>query len=146
MNGNDTDTSHSERNKHEKGKPYYYMTANKMTYELLKEHARHNRSHPTQVESIMWELLKGKRLGASFRRQHIIGEYIADFTCLENKLVIEIDGKYHEDRQQKEDDKLRTQQLNAYGFKVMRFTNEQVISDTETVIKMIKEQINTETL
>ena len=126
----------------EKDRPFSYQTANPMVYELLKENAKHNRAHPTQAEAIMWQLLKGKQLGISFRRQHIIGEYIVDFICLECKLVVEIDGGYHATLQQQENDMLRTQWLNNYGFNVIRFTNEEVINATETVIKRIKENIN----
>ena len=121
---------------------FSYQTANPMVYELLKENAKYNRAHPTQAEAIMWQLLKGKQLGISFRRQHIIGEYIVDFVCLECKLVVEIDGGYHATLQQQENDMLRTQWLNNYGFNVIRFTNEEVINATETVIKRIKENIN----
>ena len=126
----------------EKDRPFSYQTANPMVYELLKENAKYNRAHPTQAEAIMWQLLKGKQLGISFRRQQIIGEYIVDFVCLECKLVVEIDGGYHATLQQQENDMLRTQWLNNYGFNVIRFTNEEVINATETVIKRIKENIN----
>ena len=126
----------------EKDRPFSYQTANPMVYELLKENAKHNRAHPTQAEAIMWQLLKGKQLGISFRRQHIIGEYIADFACLECKLVIEIDGGYHTSQQQQEADMLRTRWLNDYGFKIVRFTNEEVINTTENVMKRIKEYLN----
>ena len=128
--------------KTEKDRLFSYQTANPMVYELLKENAKHNRAHPTQAEAIMWQLLKGKQLGISFRRQHIIGEYIVDFVCLGCKLVVEIDGGYHATLQQQENDMLRTQWLNNYGFNVIRFTNEEVINATETVIKRIKENIN----
>ena len=128
--------------KTEKDRLFSYQTANPMVYELLKENAKHNRAYPTQAEAIMWQLLKGKQFGVSFRRQHIIGEYIADLACLECKLVIEIDGGYHTSQQQQEADVLRTQWLNGYGFKVVRFTNEEVINTTETVIKRIKEYLN----
>ena len=129
----------------ETDKWYSYQTASPVTYDLLKANAKHNRAHPTQAEAVMWEWLKGKQLGVSFRRQHVIGEYIADFVCIECKLVIEIDGGYHTSRQQQEADKLRTQWLSGYGFKVIRFTNEEVINTTETVIKRIKEHLNDRT-
>lgn len=131
--------------KHETDKWYSYQTASPVTYDLLKANAKHNRAHPTQAEAVMWEWLKGKQLGVSFRRQHVIGEYIADFVCIECKLVIEIDGGYHTSRQQQEADKLRTQWLSGYGFKVIRFINEEVINTTETVIKRIKEHLNNRT-
>ncbi|MBQ5511136.1 MAG: DUF559 domain-containing protein, partial [Prevotella sp.] len=81
-----------------------YETANVMTYGKLKDFANENRKNPTQAESILWDYLKGKQLGVSFRRQHVIGEYIADFICLSHHLIIEIDGNYHQLPEQQSSD------------------------------------------
>lgn len=91
----------------------------------------------------MWDELKGKRLGVRFRRQHVIGEYIADFVCLDYRLVVEVDGKYHDAAQQQENDQIRTQWLNANGFTVIRFVNEEVIGATEAVVKKIRDELTT---
>ena len=107
----------------------------------MKDFAEENRKHPTQAESILWEYLRGKQLGCAFRRQHIIGQYIADFICLEKNLIIEVDGGYHQLPEQQTSDEERTNWLNSQGLKVLRFTNEEIISNTEQVLNKIKEII-----
>src|SRR5690606_24961823 len=67
--------------------------------------------------------------------------FIVDFVCLEKNLIIEVDGGYHNTIQQKEADDLRTQILNEIGFKVIRFTNEQVIGDIDNVLLYIEKQL-----
>lgn len=119
-----------------------YETADCSNYELLKAHAYYNRNHPTEAESLMWEILSGKGLGVRFRRQHIIDEYIVDFVCLKKKLVVEIDGGYHFTEEQAHLDEIRTEKLISLGFKVIRFTNEEVIAETENVLKIINEIVN----
>ncbi|MBR3513140.1 MAG: (E)-4-hydroxy-3-methylbut-2-enyl-diphosphate synthase [Bacteroidaceae bacterium] len=118
-----------------------YKNADTMNYPLLKEFARENRYHPTEAESILWNYLKGSSLGHPFRRQYIIGNYIADFVCLQKKLVIELDGGYHQLPGQQVSDEERTRWLEEQGFKVIRFTNEEVIGDIEAVITQIKEHL-----
>ncbi|MCR8668167.1 DUF559 domain-containing protein [Aestuariibaculum sp. M13] len=118
-----------------------YMTARPSTYKLLKELQAENKKSSRQAEQILWESLRNKNLNHKFRRQHIIDEFIVDFLCLEKKLVIEVDGGYHNTKEQKEADNLRTQILNEIGFKVIRFTNEQVIVDTENVLKYIEQTL-----
>lgn len=119
-----------------------YETADCANYKLLKEFANENRAHPTPAESLLWSLLSGKTLGVRFRQQHIIGDYIADFVCLQKKLIIELDGGYHSTEEQILEDGNRTQYLNALGFDVVRFSNEEVIGDTEIVIETIRKKIN----
>ncbi|MBC5833606.1 DUF559 domain-containing protein [Flavobacterium sp. F372] len=114
-----------------------YETARPSTYKLLKELKNQNKQNSTQAEGILWEYLRNKNLKYEFRRQHIIDIFIADFVCLEKKLIIEVDGGYHNTLEQKEADELRTQILNEIGFKVIRFTNEQVIGDIDNVINRI---------
>jgi len=114
-----------------------YQTARPSTYALLKELKNQNKKKSTQAEAILWECLRNKNLNYKFRRQHIIDMFIADFICLEKKLIIEVDGGYHNSPEQKEADELRTQILNEIGFKVIRFTNEEVIGNIENVIKKI---------
>ncbi len=120
---------------------YPYRTADGSVYGKLKELARENRSKPTQTESIIWHLVKGGRLGHIFKRQHIIGNFIADFVCLDSKLVVEIDGGYHHTEDQPKSDEERTKKLNSMGFKVIRFSNEEVIGCTDSVLKTIKENL-----
>ena len=118
-----------------------YMTARPSTYKLLKELQAENKKHSTQAESILWECLRNKKLDHKFRRQHIIDEFIVDFVSLEKNLVIEVDGGYHNTIEQKEADDLRTQILNEIGFKVIRFTNEQVLGDIDNVLRYIAKSL-----
>ena len=120
---------------------YSYETADPILYKLLKDFAKRQRQNPTDAEKVLWEYLKGAQLGQPFRKQHIIGEFIADFICLPANLIIEVDGGYHQLPDQQIDDETRTQWLNKQGFKVIRFTNEQVVFDTENVVKEIKKNI-----
>ena len=107
-------------------------------YNLLKDFAKENRKNATLAEDIMWENIRNKTLGVEFRRQHIIADFIADFVCLDKMLIIEIDGGYHSERKQKEDDELRTERLNELGFRVIRFSNEEVQFNIEEVLKKIQ--------
>src|SRR5690606_22303560 len=118
-----------------------YMTARPSTYKLLKELQSETKKNSTQAESILWECLRNKKLDHKFKRQHIIDEFIVDFICLEKNLIIEVDRGYHHTIEQKEADALRTQILNEIGFKVIRFTNEQIIGDTDNVIIYIDKQL-----
>lgn len=117
---------------------YEWMKADSGVYGLLEEFVKQNRANPTTAEEKMWELLRDRRLeNYKFRRQHIIGKYIADFVCIEQKLIIEIDGLIHQLPDNKESDEIRTRWLNENGFRVIRFTNEQVLFDIENVRKEI---------
>ena len=120
---------------------YNYETADPILYKLLKDYAKRQRQNPTIAERVLWEYLKRGQLGQPFRKQHIIGEFIADFICLPVRLIIEVDGGYHQLPEQQVDDETRTQWLNKQGFRVIRFTNEQVLFDTDNVIQEIKKNI-----
>ncbi len=121
---------------------YNYQTADPIVYGLLKEFAAEHKNNPTEAEKIMWELVRGKKLdGYKFRRQHIIGTFIADFVCISQKLIIEIDGLIHQVAENKINDEERTVELNKLGFEVIRFTNNQVINEPEYILKSILEKI-----
>ena len=122
----------------ESGDRHPYQTANPLTYSLLKSYQSQMKKESTEAERIMWQILRGKQLGDKFRRQHIIGNNIADFVCLEKKLVIEIDGGYHSTLEQQAYDEERTRYLQTQGYKVLRFTNEAVVATPETVLNQIK--------
>ena len=111
-------------------------------YRLLKAYAAENRNNPTEAESMMWYVLKNSNLGVRFRRQYIIGEFIADFACIEKGIVIEIDGGYHQLPEQQISDEQRTQWLQSHGFNVLRFTNEDIIGDIDYVIEQIENYID----
>ena len=115
-----------------------WMTANPMDYELLKEYARKNRNNMTEAESAFWQVVKGGALGEKCLRQHIIGDYIVDFLFRRSKLVVEIDGGYHGTEEQQKADATRTDWLEHMGFRVIRFTNEEVLFDIDKVIEKVK--------
>lgn len=87
-----------------------YCYADPALNPVLKEHALRMRNNPTEAEERMWQHLKGSQLGKPFRRQHIIADNIVDFVCLPCKLIIEIDGGYHNDIRQQYHDNLRTEE------------------------------------
>ena len=118
----------------------YFMTGGNNAYRLIEE-AKRMRKEPTEAEAALWELLRDKKLGDKFRRQHLIDDFIVDFVCLSKNLVIEVDGGYHNDLTQKEYDEQRTLFLNEKGFRVIRFTNEEVLGNTEAVLKEIKKEL-----
>ena len=116
----------------------FFMTGGNNAYRLIEE-AKRMRKEPTDAEAALWELLRDKKLGDKFRRQHLIDDFIVDFVCLSKNLVIEVDGGYHNDPTQKEYDQQRTLYLNEKGFKVIRFSNEEVLGNTEAVLTKIKD-------
>ena len=118
-----------------------FQTASPDRYELLKAFARENRNNQTDAEKCLWQQLRNGELGVKFKRQHIIYDFIADFVCLEKMLIIEVDGAYHLTDSQTEYDIYRTEELERFGFRVLRFTNEEVIYKTQEVIRKIKESI-----
>lgn len=111
-----------------------FMTADAWYYGLLKCYANENRNHQTDAENLLWQYLSNNPWGVHFRRQHIIGCYIADFICIKNKLIVEIDGGYHAQEEQKLKDYLRTQDLEKMGYTVIRFTNNQLYSNMSNVL------------
>ncbi len=126
---------------------FKYNLADPMIYSLLKKFVAEQRSNPTKAEMFMWEILRGKKLGGfKFRRQHIIGSYIADFVCLPQQIIIEIDGLIHQVPDNVLSDEVRTSELNKLGFDVIRFTNDEVFDDTENVIKKIIHELTKKSL
>ena len=119
-----------------------YQTADPLVYKLLKEFVAEQRSNPTQTEKALWEMLRDKKLGYKFRRQHIIGNFIADFVCLRQKLIVEVDGAIHQLPDNKISDQKRTDELNKLGFEVIRFSNNEVLFETEKVLASISKKLN----
>ncbi|MBO5642169.1 MAG: endonuclease domain-containing protein [Prevotella sp.] len=118
-----------------------YNTASPDRYMLLKEFAKKNKQHPTEAEKMLWEYLRGRKLWFKFNRQHIVGDYIVDFICIEKSLVVEIDGGYHSEYEQIQKDEMRTDSLRRMGFRVIRFANEDVYGRIQDVIDKIKEEL-----
>lgn len=121
---------------------YSYENADSFYYGLLKEFAKKNRRYQTDAEQLLWHHLSTNKLGLHFRRQHIIGCYIADFVCLKAKLIVEIDGGYHSQFEQIIKDYYRTEDLNKLGFKVIRFTNEMLFTDLSAVLDKIFDNLS----
>ena len=120
---------------------HHWNTANPLYYDLLKRYAYKNRYNQTEAEQNLWYHLSGNHLGLHFRRQHIIGCYIADFICVKRNLIIEIDGGYHSQEEQKIKDYLRTEDLEKMGFEVMRFSNDEIFRNLPEVLDKIFNKI-----
>ena len=110
-------------------------------YGLLKDYARENRKKATLAENMLWENIRNKSLGVDFRRQHIIADYIVDFVCLDKMLIIEVDGGYHSVAAQREEDESRTERMTRLGFRIIRFTNEEVQNEMGNVLQKIRTYI-----
>lgn len=115
-----------------------FHTANILAYPLLKQYAAYNRAHPTEAEIVLWQQIRGKQCGCKFLRQYIIGDYIVDFVCLSKQLVIELDGAYHYQGIQPALDAQRQAVLEQMGFRVIRFTNNEILCQTDQIIAQIK--------
>jgi len=107
----------------------------------MRERARDLRRNMTDAENRMWYYLRNRRLGGyKFVREHIIGHYIADFVCREKKLVIEVDGGQHMDAV--EYDRLRTNDLEDCGYRVLRVWNDEVFKNIHGVMDSILNLLN----
>lgn len=96
------------------------------------------RNNETKAEKILWEKLRSNQLkGHKFRRQHPISLFIADFYCHQLKLIIEVDGQYHNAPEQIKKDDERTQSLQDNGMKIIRFTNCEIENNIGKVITQI---------
>jgi very-short-patch-repair endonuclease len=114
---------------------YYYNASRE-----IMDTAKRLRKNMTPAEKLLWQELKGNKInGRHFRRQHPIYRYIADFYCHKEKLVIEVDGSYHNNPEQRDYDKNRDATMNEYDIKVLRFTNEEILTRLDNVLERIKE-------
>ena len=106
----------------------------------LKTKSRELRSNSTDAERLLWLQLRRRQLaGFRFRRQHPIGDFIADFVCLERRLVVEVDGGQHQTNEAY--DTRRSEQMGKSGFKVVRFWNNQVFQELEAVKETILKEL-----
>lgn len=104
----------------------------------LVERARQLRKNQTPAEEVLWEILRNRQFhDLKFRRQHQIGEYIVDLYCHEHNLVIEADGDVHDADHQKKHDKKRDAYLSSIGMTVLRFRNEDILNNTDSVLRGI---------
>jgi very-short-patch-repair endonuclease len=103
-----------------------------------RETAKRLRANTTNAEAILWRHLRQlETRGTHFRRQVPIGPYVADFACLAARLIIEIDGSHHGEDDTKKRDEKRSQWLEAEGYRVIRFWNNDVTQHTEGVLDVI---------
>lgn len=120
-----------------------YFTASESEWKFLIDFAKQHRRDPTKAEAILWQELRNRKIdGYKFRRQHPVQQFIPDFVCIEAKLIIEVDGGYHNTAEQKRFDELRTEWISANGgFSFLRFTNEQVENDLSSVLDEIRKYL-----
>jgi len=103
------------------------------------ERARKLRREMTEAERLLWSRLRGRQLrGCKFRRQRPIGQHIVDFACLEKKLVVELDGGQHLDAP---GDERRTRFVEASGFEVLRFWDNEVFENIDAVLQVIHDAL-----
>ncbi len=111
----------------------------------IRQFARELRQPQTPAEATLWRHLRNRNLKFKFRRQHPIDFFIIDFYCAEAKLLIEIDGDSHLVKEQMEYDQARTEYLEELGYKVVRFTNDEVrynINEvTSEIIRVVEKRI-----
>jgi very-short-patch-repair endonuclease len=104
--------------------------------------ARGFRQRQTDAEKALWMKLRNRQLeGVKFRRQQPMGSYIVDFASFERKLIIEIDGGQHNVDRTREGDEERTVRLKERGYRVMRFWNNEVLTNLEGVLERIREAL-----
>ena len=105
--------------------------------------ARMLRQQMTTAETILWRALRGSRFeGNKFRRQVPVGKYIADFLCVEEKLIVELDGAPHDALEQKVHDARRTIWLRSQGYRVLRIHNDVVIGGCDIALGLIRDALD----
>jgi len=105
---------------------------------VYTERARDLRQNANAAERRMWSILRAKRMGGfKFRRQHVLGKYIADFICIRAQLVIEVDGATHGNDEREALDAKRTEYIERLGYRVIRFWNGAVLTETANVAEAI---------
>ena len=108
----------------------------------LTELARELRAQGTPAESLLWQLLRNRQLhGFKFRRQHQFGNYVADFYCRKARLVVECDGSAHNSNEQWQHDQVRDAYMVSQGLRVLRFSNDQILNNTENILSEIAEHL-----
>ena len=124
-----------------------HLTADKRGWHRqLKGFGQQMRKQPTEAEESLWQELRGRKLeGNKFRRQHAIEHYIVDFICLEASLIIEADGGIHQEPGQAEYDQGRTHNLQALGYRLLRFSNHAIITQPTAVLAAITHALNQHT-
>jgi very-short-patch-repair endonuclease len=108
----------------------------------IRARAQELRREQTPAEQALWKLLRNRELALPrFRRQHPIGIFIADFCCHERRLIVELDGAIHDDPKQRAWDENRDAYLRQRGYRVLRFPNEAVLEEPDSVLRQIHEAL-----
>ena len=111
---------------------------------IYTERARDLRKNANDAEQRLWSYLRGRQLdGYKFRRQHALGQYIADFVCLPAHLVVELDGDTHGNDERERLDAIRTESIERAGYRVIRFWNDQVFNNADGIIEEISNALRT---
>lgn len=122
-----------------------YTTNTAKEWNNLLLFAKENRKNATVAEDKLWQEVRNRKIdGFKFRRQHPIAGFIPDFVCLEKKLIVEIDGEYHDKEQQVKFDSARTEWLNENDYSLLRFSNKEVLEQISSVLEKIKEALKKE--
>ncbi len=122
-----------------------YITNSPDNWKHLSVFAKQNRKNQTAAEEKLWQEVRNRKIHSyKFRRQHPVNGFIPDFICLEKKLVVEIDGEYHSDEEQKKYDEQRTKWLKVSGYRMLRFSNDEVLSNIDKVIEAIGKELLSE--
>jgi very-short-patch-repair endonuclease len=109
---------------------------------IIFSRAKQLRSQLTPAEACLWDALRANKLfGFRFKLQHPLNNFIADFYCHSAKLVIELDGSIHDEEEQKDWDTNRTAMLEEFGINVLRFQNNDVLTDIDGVLAKIKQHL-----
>ena len=120
-------------------KRYTRETSKDGVYVKLKPESQRMRLNPTSAEKKLWDHLRNKKLGFRFRRQHQIDRFIVDFVCLTAFLVVEVDGGVHQS--QMERDAKRDEIILSMGFRLIRFSNQEVLENIDSVLAVIQQAL-----
>jgi len=118
-----------------------YKTSDSDIYGVLLERAKEMRKNPTPAEAKLWSALRNRKSGFKFRRQHPIANYIVDFVCIEKGLIIEVDGDIHQYQLSKDYERQLLLEEKK-GYKVIRFTNNEILNNIDNVLNNIEEKLN----
>ncbi|MCZ2298201.1 MAG: class I tRNA ligase family protein, partial [Chitinophagales bacterium] len=120
-----------------------YVTTTIEQWKVLSDFAKQNRKNATAAEDALWQEIRNRKIkNFKFRRQHPIAGFIPDFVCLEQKLIVEIDVEYHNTEEQKIYDEAREQWLKEHSYKLIRFTNEEILTNMPNVLQQLDKALS----
>ncbi len=120
-----------------------YMNSNTDEWRATIANAKAHRHKPTKEEDAMWQAVRNRQIkNCKFRRQHPIAGFIPDFVCLEQKLIVEVDGGYHTTEEQQQFDEAREKWLAENGFRMIRFTNDEILGQMPIVLQKLGEALS----